>query len=291
MLAYQAHAASADNAVKPVRVVYPDIQHPFYAERDKYFHALLKLALESSGEPYQMVPLELPEYSENRSMHFITSEQYDVHWLNTTLDREARLLPVRIPLYKGAIGWRVFLIKPELQDAFAKVKTVDDLRKFIAVQGHDWADLAILRANNLPVEPSANWEGMFKMLHLGRVQYFSRSIVEILAESQLPIAQELAIEESLILKYPAAYYFFVKLDNVRLARVLEKGLNVAVKDGTFDALFTRFFGDAIRQLKIGERNIISISNPMLENQMPLKRHELWFSPGTLPSEEEAQAVQ
>lgn len=272
---------SDDMTSAPVKVAYPDIQHPYYAERDRYFHALLKLALEKSGEAYQMVPVPLPEYSENRSVHFITSEQYDVHWLNTTRDRETKLLPIRIPLYKGAIGWRAFIIKPSMQKAFARVRSVKDLRKFIAAQGHDWADLEILRANDLPVEPSANWEGMFTMVKLDRVQYFPRSIVEILDESRLPAAHGLTIEDTLILKYPAAYYFFVKPGNTELARILEKGLQAAVADKSFDELFARFFGDRILPLNLEKRRILSVPNPMLEKQMPLDRPELWFSLGTL----------
>lgn len=257
-------------------IVCPDVQHPYYAERDKYFHKLLRLAIARSGMPARVSLLALPEYKENRSVYFLETERYDVHWLNTTEEREASLLPIRIPLYKGSIGWRAMFIRPEMQEQFSQIQTLDDLKQMLAGQGRDWADIGVLKMSGLPVEPSSNWEGLFKMLKLDRIQYFPRSIVEILAESKVPAAEGLIIEKTLILKYPAAYYFFVNKNNTYLAHLLETGLNAAIKDGSFDALFNEYFGDTLSQLNLANRKILSIPNPLLEPQMPLDRPELWF---------------
>lgn len=256
-----------------LQVRYPAVQHAYYSKRDVYYVTLLTMALERSGEPYELLEVKLPEYSEKRSVLLIESDQYDVHWLNTTPEREQQLQAVRVPLDKGAIGWRAFFIRPEMQPVFDKVDSADDLKSLVFVQGHDWADVPVLLKNQFAVESSSNWEGLFRMIALNRAQVFPRSILEISAEQREGVAQGLVIEKNLILRYPAAYYFFVAKDNPRLARALERGLKKSFADGSFDELFFKNFGEPIAALNLPGRRIISIDYPELK----IEDEGLWFS--------------
>ena len=269
----QAQEASSNE----ITVRYPSVQHPYYTERDVYFVKLLRMALEHSGENFKLVGVKLSQYSEKRSVLLIKAGQYDVHWLNTTAEREQALLPVRIPLYKGVIGWRAFLIQPSKQEEFSQMQSVEDLKKMVFAQGHDWADVDILLKNGFAVERSSNWAGLFQMVLLNRAQAFPRSIVEIVAEQQREEADGLVIEKDLILNYPAAYYFFVGNENPRLQTLLRKGLMHSIEDGSFDKLFYETFGAQIAQLKPEHRRVMSIPHPNLQNQMPIDDARLWFS--------------
>lgn len=261
-------------ATDMLKVRYPSVQHPYYTKRDVYFITLLRIALERSGESYELLPIKFSEYSENRSKLLIQSGQYDVHWLNTNETYEQELLPVRIPLYKGAIGWRVFFIRPEMQAAFSQVDSVEQLKRFIFVQGHDWADVPVLLNAGLPVERTSNRSGLFNMVALDRAHAFPRSIVEIVAEYKNDInVGDLVIEKSLILQYPAAYYFFVHKENTRLKHALDRGLKRTLEDGSFDQLFFRTFGEQIDKLNIEGRKVLSIDNPTLK----VIDNQLWFS--------------
>lgn len=263
----------AAGAPDELEVRYPAVQHPYYSKRDVYFVRLLKMALDRSDEEYELIPVKFSEYSEKRSMLLIQSNQYDVHWLNTTAEWERELLPVRVPLYKGAIGWRVFFIRPEMQSVFSRIESVEDLKPYIFVQGHDWADVSILLEAGFAVELTSNWEGLYKMVSLDRAQAFPRSIVEIVSEHQEDFAKDLAIEETLILKYPAAYYYFVAKGNQRLKNALERGLKRSMQDGSFDQWFFETFGEQLLQLDLEKRKIISIENPNLQ----VENDDLWFS--------------
>ena len=256
-----------------LRIRYPAVQHAYYSKRDIYYVTLLTMALERSGEPYELVEVKLPEYSEKRSVLLIEADQYDVHWLNTTPDREQQLQAVRVPLDKGAIGWRAFLIRPEMQPVFDKVNSAEDLKSLVFVQGHDWPDVPVLLHNGFAVERSSNWDGLFRMVALKRAQVFPRSIVEISAEQNEEVARGLAIEKNLILRYPAAYYFFVAKDNSQLAKALERGLKKSFTDGSFDELFFKNFGEPIAALNLPGRRIISIDYPELK----IEDEGLWFS--------------
>jgi hypothetical protein len=256
-----------------LKVRYPAVQHEYYAKRDAYFISLLNIALTNSGEEFELVEVKLPDYSEKRSVLLIESNQYDVHWINTTPDREKQLRPIRIPLDKGAIGWRAFFIRPDLQTVFDKVVSAEDLKSLIFVQGHDWPDVPVLRSNDFAVERSSNWSGLFRMVALNRAQVFPRSILEISAEQKEPVAQGLVIEKNLILRYPAAYYFFVAKDNAELANIIERGLKKSFADGSFDKLFFQNFGAPIADLDLSSRRIISIDYPALT----IEDESLWFS--------------
>lgn len=260
-------------AADRLQVRYPAVQHAYYSKRDVYYVTLLTMALQRSGEPYELIDVKLPDYSEKRSVLLIESDQYDVHWLNTTPEREQQLLPVRVPLDKGAIGWRAFFIRPEMQPRFDKVESAEDLKSLVFVQGHDWPDVPILLQNGFAVERSSNWDGLFRMVALKRAQVFPRSIVEISAEQNEDVAEGLVIEKNLILRYPAAYYFFVAKDNARLANALERGLKKSFQDGSFDKLFYQTFGGPIADLDLQSRRVISIDYPELK----IEDESLWFS--------------
>lgn len=266
-----------DCAAAELKVRYPSVQHPYYAKRDVYFVGLLKMALERSGEDYTLTDVPFSAYSEERSVLLIQSDQYDVHWLNTTAERERELSPVRIPLYKGAIGWRTFFITPKMQREFSQASSVQDLKKYVFAQGHDWADVEILLKNGFAVERASNWQGLFKMVSLDRAQAFPRSIVEIVAEQKEDAAKDLVIENTLILRYPAAYYFFVAKDNQKLTSALERGLRRSIRDGSFDRLFFETFGQQMSQLNLEQRQVISVEHPNLQNQLPMDDEQLWFS--------------
>ena len=46
----------------------------------------------------------------------------------TTREREERLQPIRIPIYKGLIGWRVNLLRQTDSQLLSHVRTLDDLK-------------------------------------------------------------------------------------------------------------------------------------------------------------------
>jgi hypothetical protein len=116
------------------------------------------------------------------------------------------------------------------------------------------------------------------MLANQRVDYFPRAITEI--EPELRAHQNLAlhIDEHLLLHYPTAAYFFFHPQQQTLAASLEKGLNIAIIDGSFDRLFNQFFEPTIKALHLSERRIIKLTNHELPEATPLNRKELWFDP-------------
>lgn len=247
-------------------------------ERGHYPISLLKLALEKSGEAYEARPSkhDMPQWRTLR--HVQMGKELDVVWTFTTPDREQSLLPIRIPIDRGLLGWRLLLINAADVERFAKLDNAEQLRSLRSGQGHDWPDFPILKANGFNVSPSSSYPGLFAMLQRQRIVYFPRSLTEIESEVRAHRDQSLVVAPRWVLHYPAPLYFFVSKEKPALAAAIERGLLIAIKDGSMRRLFQQHFGAAIEHAGLRQRTVLTLTNPYLTAATPLQRTDLWFSP-------------
>lgn len=270
---------AVDSATNKAQVIrYPVLGEAYGQTQPNYFLELLGLALNKAEADYVLEPVTLANFRESRSVMSVAKGLYDIHWMNTNATRESVLRPIRVPLFKGLIGWRLLMVRNEDRDRFANMSSLEPLLELKTVQGHDWPDSNILVENGLQVIRTPYWEGMFKMLHAGRVDYFPRSVVEVWHELKTFSELNLTVEPHVALVYPSAYYFFVHQDNVPLANAIEKGLLLAIEDGSFDRVLMAHFGDSLEKARLDERTIIRLRNPLITPQTPLDRPELWYQP-------------
>ena len=114
------------------------------------------------------------------------------------------------------------------------------------------------------------------MLLRKRVDAVPRSVLEIEAEQKQFAEKGLAIETYWLLHYPGAVYFFVSNKNPQLAQQIETGLRQALKDGSFDLLFYKHFANHLQKMKLSERKLIELQNPLLPPETPLADPMLWY---------------
>lgn len=246
-------------------------------KRDNYFIALLELALGKSGAEYELVMSQDMMLKGRVLLQLANGSDLDVGWAVTTKERESKLLAIKIPIDKGLIGWRIFLINKKARADFEKVQSLEQLKAFQGGQGHDWPDTIILRANGLKIYGSPNYENLFKMLQIGRFSYFPRYIGEIWDEEIKHQGMDIEIEQTIIIQYPSALYFFVNKSNKELAAAIERGLRVAMADGSFDKMFEKYYGELIRRSNIKNRKLFKLDNPLLPDNTPLEQKKLWFN--------------
>jgi hypothetical protein len=264
----------------PLQVRYP-AEESNRDLRRAYPLAVLKLALDRSGQAYTLTPAR-PRASQQRVLQLVEQRQgLDVAWSVTTQARERRLRAVRFPIDRGLVGWRVLLVRRADAAAFARVDSVAGLRPLLAAQGHDWPDLAILRGNGLRVAAGTSYDGLFAMLARGHIDYLPRSVAE--AGDELAARPELAlqIEPHLLLHYPSALYFFVHPDNSTLAGALATGLQRAERDGSLARLFDRTYGAHLAALHLPERRVLRLDNPLLPADTAWRDTPAW-QPGRTP---------
>lgn len=269
-------AQASATPAPPLSIIYPQPESQTDA-RSQYPREVLKLALDKNGQPYTLQMSKL-KMTQNRALAQLSSgDEITVYWSMTSRQREQDLLPIRIPLDKGLLGWRIFLIHKKNEQAFSHLQTLQQLKQFEAGQGHDWPDTEILRANGLHVQGIANYEGLFKMLEMGVIDYFPRSVMEIWQEEKNHAAMGIQVEPSILLHYPTAQYFFVSKNNHALAKALENGLHKAIADGSFEQLFLRFHGDILAKARLKQRRHLHLNNPLLPPETPLREKRFWLN--------------
>lgn len=250
--------AFADEA--PLQIIYPGPEDSG-DKRGNYYVRLLKLAMSKTGVPYTMKPYTYI-ISGARVVQKLADEQdFNISWAMDSPLWEDNLATVRVPLDKGILGWRLMLINEHDAQTFAKIHTLAQLRAYSAGQQRDWADVDILRANGLPVIGTSQYESMFQMLEAHRFDYFPRGIGEIWDEAARTKDIHLIVEPNIALHYQVQTYFFVSKKNQRLHDLVEQGLLAAMKDGSFDALFEEYNGEAIRKARLDHRTVFQLKMP------------------------------
>ncbi len=263
---------AAARATEVVRFPKPEFEGD---HRYDYAMQLLKLGLSKSGADYRIELAEIPMNQERQVLEIEAGRTLDVGPIPSSAEREARLLPIRIPINKGALGWRLGLIRKGDERLFAGIDTLVDLQGVRLAQGQEWPDTQILRANGIPVITAPRYEGLFKMLAGKRFDYFPRSVMEIWDEQALNAAT-LEVEPHVALHYFYDAYFMVNRKNTKLAQDIRDGLERAVADGSFDQLFQQYYGERLRKAHLDTRTVIELKNPLLTPGTPSDRPELWY---------------
>lgn len=279
------HADSANPSTRPDKHILKLYHRPADHPEDKrlsYFTGLLRLALDKTVEdygPYTLSPKDEP-INQERSFMMVSQNKLDVTWGMTSNMREIRTQPIRIPLMKGLLGYRMMLINRKRAVELSTLDSKEELSRYVMIQGNGWPDVAILRDNGFPVRTHTQYAGLFQMLSKDRVDLFPRSIAEVWLELERDITNDLMLKEDLVLQYISPIYFFVPLERVHLAERIETGLERAIADGSFDHYFrTRpELKKALNLLNNTDYTLIRLQGPSLHPKTPLNRPELWFKP-------------
>ncbi|MCC2606910.1 type 2 periplasmic-binding domain-containing protein [Planctobacterium marinum] len=257
-------------------IVHPKSNDP----KENLIAEILKLALSKTKDSarYQFQPLPNAQ-TEGRSMEMLKEGGMSVMWAGTQKHYEQSLLPIRIPVLKGMLGHRIFIIRQGEESRYSKVNNLVDLQRFSVGQGRFWGDTVVLKHAGLNVVTPVKYESLFPMLEGGRFDLFPRAIHEPWSEVSARTALNLSIEPRLLLIYPFAMYFFVAPDNQTLAQAIERGFNQAIEDGSYDQLFFAhpMIKDAITLARLQERVVIRLENPNMSDQTPLEDERLWLN--------------
>ena len=248
----------------------------------EYRWKLLELALAHCGGAAGNLRL-LPyagDITQNRSVRLTQSGAIDVVALGIPADREACLLPVPVDILKGTIGYRVFLIRGPDQ---GRIRGMDDAglrRKLTYGLQRDWADRAVMVADGCAVESASRSENLFPMLMAGRFDAFPRGLNEArqdLAEHR-GVFPGMALEQDNAIYFPYPVYFWVNREHAWLAREIERGLNLALADGSFRNLFVSCHSTEIALMKGTRRHVLFLSNPLLPAGTVAPDNGWWWQP-------------
>jgi len=274
-------ALATMNLAAELQVVYPSPQ----SSSDTRFNDLIEILTtalektEASHGPFTLQPSEFVMREGRQLTELSAGRRLNVVWSSTSHDKERELLPIRIPLRKGILGYRVALIHKDNQSKIDQIKTLNDLRLSRLGQGTGWGDVHIYEHNGIPVT-TTSYDALFKMVDANRLDLFPRGINEVFAEHAIRHDDNpnLVVEKNLLIYYPWPYYFFFNKDNEVLKERIESGIRTMIADGSFDEIFWRFNGNFIQQANTTQRRVITIENHLMPELTPVKDQQLWFDP-------------
>lgn len=260
-----------------VRIVGP--QSPEDASQ-LYFEELIKRSLTHAlGQDTEVAIVKIP-YSE--ALHggvarLLKEDVLDLSWSAADIEDDLVMLPVKIPLVMGLLGYRAAVTH---EDNLAKLQNSDDLKALKACQVRFWPDVKILQSNNYTVIPTDKFEKTYELTHKKRCDYFPRAIYE--GYSELASAQkrfpELTMFDDVILYYPYPLNMYTSKSNIRLNELLYVGLNKMVDSGELLQLIkeSEITSHLFPLSQWKDKQIISLNNPFLPADTPLDDKRLWI---------------
>lgn len=245
--------------------------------KEELIYDILKLAIKKSSPQTSVEQIE-EELPLGRLPKALADNTINIMWAGSSQHYDELLLAVRIPLLKGLLGHRLFIIQDGAQKKFDQVHTLEDLKQLRGGLLSRWGTTLVLQTAGLNIIESVSYENLFHMLANDRFDYYPRAIHEPWAELADRPELNLQIEEKLVLVYPYAMYFYVRKEDFFLKQAIENGLKTAMQDGSFDTLFYNnpLIQSAIQQSNFKNRRVIRLPNPYLHKDTPLNVKEYWL---------------
>lgn len=242
----------------------------------KYAISMLRLGLQKVGRPFD-IEIVNDSLSAPKLREELIAGNIDVIWTATNMDMEENALPVRVPLFKGLLGHRILVIHKDNQHLFDSVITYDQALKFSYGQGQGWTDTTIMQANGMDVVPATKYEGLFYMTDGKRFHAFPRGVHEPWGEISQRPDLELIVDRNLMFVYQMPYYLMVTPGRPDLAADIERGLLMAIDDGSFDERFLSnpMVKTVLQFANLKDRRIFKLKNPQLSPKTPLDNPKLW----------------
>ena len=252
-------------------------------ERHLYYWQVLDAALASNRDQfggYTVKAFDTP-MTFQRAVAEVGSGSGRVNIVSraTNLDLEKRLRPIRVPLDKGLLGARLFLVMPEVQARLDKISTLNELRRFTIGQSSAWSDVRILQDAGFKLVLTDAYLPLFSMLGARRFDLFSRGAIEIESEwrANRDSIPGLMIEEKFLLYYPMPRYFFVPrtVEGERMALRIEDGLQRLRRSGEFERRYQAWKKLVLQDIALGGRTVFRLPNPELSPETPLADKYWW----------------
>jgi hypothetical protein len=160
-----------------------------------YTVSMIQLALDHMDTKYNL-QVGHENFTQARANEEVKTGRLDLIWTTTGKETEEKLEAVRIPLFKGLLGCRIFIINKNNQFKFDNIQTFEDLKKLTYGQGKTWADGKILEANGLKVIKTNKYENLFHMVEGERFDAFPRGVHEPFGEIEKRPNLNLAVEKT-----------------------------------------------------------------------------------------------
>ncbi|MDO8342553.1 MAG: hypothetical protein Q7T48_05085 [Cellvibrio sp.] len=181
------------------------------------------------------------------------------------LAEQESLAFIPFPLDRGALSYRICFMRDSLNATAKSITHLDQFEGYHFGVGIGWADGKILRHNRLQVVESNSVVSLFRMTKAGRIDFFCRGASEFFYEQQDPNSLGLTGDTHLALYYPLPKFFFAHKDTQVALNRVQKGLEIAYRDGSFNKLWSKRHLNTLERANLKQRNLIQLENPLIKH--------------------------
>lgn len=244
--------------------------------RQGYEEALLKALIDSSSlsDRYRVTTDNSPRRTIADEAN-IFNAGFDV--LITTAGnpkfKNIAKLIISEPVDFGILGARIAVYRKDNAADFLKASKAAYRIATIA-QPHDWSDVPIYKANRFQLLKVSNLEACFSAVESGDADYLALGANEVvsLVKQYAANASTLKIDSQSVIYYPMPLQIYCHPDQKTLALTLRGQLQSFIENGRLRQLFRSFYGPAIAQMNLQERQVIFLSNPSLDQAPDLRQY-------------------
>ena len=239
--------------------------------REDYSVALVTLALEKTKPEYgDYKIIKVPPMNTARSIYSLESGKYPNMLIELSyekkMEQEFNFIYIDFPVDLGIVGYRVCFASPQVYEELKKVEKIEDLKKYTIGQGAAWVDTAVLRHNGFNVKEISNFDSIFKLIEMGRLDLFCRGANELQKEYE---AQKhsglLRYDESFVLHYELPRFYYLNKSSTLAKERIEKGLALAYQDGSINKIWEYYFLERVKFAKLKQRRVFHLENPEVES--------------------------
>lgn len=269
-----------------IDIVKANIGESTLDKRIDFKSTILKTALDITEEEFGEYRIEVHNYYMNAKRGFMelaVGKTINVYFSITQAKWEEQAVAIRIPVRRGLVSYRLLIINKKNEKEFSTIDTLEELKEKRAGLNDGWTTYPIMEDQNFNIVDVDDYDGMFNMLSVNRFDYLLRGVNEIFEEvdQRSEYNSDLMIEPNLAIYIPSITYVFVSKREPRIARRLQRGLELMSINGDIKRIFNTFYADALRKAELDKRKILYIKNPNLPASVPLDEDDLWFDANLL----------
>ena len=247
--------------------------------QDKYTFLQFLNAMKNNGHTYSLNQYPEKLIRPRQLLNFeLEKSQCDVFSGGANLEYSARFLRVDIPLTRGLLGYRYFMVNNEQLENLATLSTLKEFKEHLII-GTNTAKLKndIFNYNNFNIMNSVSGRAWL-MLKGKRFNAIQRSIVGDINKREKS-RTEFSIYRNIMVYYHADLFFYVNKNRKDLHEILFNGLKNAYKNGSFMKTFDNH--SDIKQARnflnsFDEKNIYVIKNPYLDSDFHNISAKYWI---------------
>jgi hypothetical protein len=247
--------------------------------QDKYTFLQFVNAMKNNGYTYSLNQYPEKLTRPRQLLHFeLEKSQCDVFTGGANLEYSARFLRVDIPLTRGLLGYRYFMVDNEQLESLASLSTLKEFKEHLII-GSNTAKLKndIFKYNHFNIMSSTSGRAWL-MLKGKRFNAIQRSIVGDISKREKSRAES-SIYRNLMVYYHADLFFYVNKNRKDLHEMLFNGLKNAYENGSFMKTFDNHpdIKQALNFLNsFEEANIYLIKNPYLDSDFHNISAKYWI---------------